>query len=1059
MVATNGTHASTNGALQSERLWSPPVDDRERNMDRFRQFVNDRYKLDLQDYHDLYSWSVSKIADFWESVWIWSKIKCSRSYDKVSYQWFCWLRLQSQRDPTVIKVLEDVPMQKIPKWFMGARLNFAENLLPFDDNHVAIIATGEYGRTEKLTYSELRERVRVFAGALRASGVGVGDRVCAYIPNCIEAVVGMLATTSLGAIWSSTSPDFGVVGVLERFSQVKPKILLTVNAIVYNSKVYDHIEKVKHVADGLTEVSRVVVIPFVQSVSKSNDLSGVKGGIWLENFLGSSDDAPLRFEQLPPDQPVYIMYSSGTTGLPKCMVHSALGTLLKHKTEQTIHSSLDRKDVLFYYTTTGWMMWNWLVSGLATGLTIFLYDGSPFKPTATRLIDLIDEHSITVFGTSAKFLQSLQETSVRPRESHKLTSLHTILSTGSPLQPESYDYVYRDVKPNVLLGSISGGTDIVSCFVGQNDTLPVHKGEIQCRLLGMAIEAWDVNGKPVIDEDGDMVCVKPFPSMPVAFWNDTADRTKYMAAYFEQYTGVWYHGDYLRINSKTGGVVLLGRSDGTLNPGGVRFGSAEIYHIMTRFQSEITDTLCVGQKIGVDERVVLFCQMAPGHQLTEDVRKRIAKSIRDELSPRHVPAIILPIADIPHTINGKKVEVAVKKIINGAKVVPSGTLANPESLELLLVMKLFAKWAQLRRCGLRPLDDEVISTFMVISMSNTKEGSQSYNGNATKAELALRETIAWRVSNWDKLLAARKEGQARDDSGRISRRVPFSPHKTLLDGSPVWIVRQGLMDMISLMKVATREEIEEWFLMGYESVFVQCDHLSRVTGRITKLTILVDNSHSSPNRFDAAYTQALASANQRAKIYYPQLIGMVVVVNSPVFSDALIPLLDLSLTGWEGSETKICPGNATRAESSRAIFACPIATRVMSTSDIPTFLGGECTCDGKGCVPPLLNAQVPGTDQPAEFQSAAAPASDTSAESQITGPSADVQTESVGGVDCAVDPAVKEPRRELSKLRGGNEDAIIVKTEFAADAAPVDINHVFNNVHGHINMQRESREQ
>ncbi|KXS16134.1 acetoacetate-CoA ligase [Gonapodya prolifera JEL478] len=652
--ATNGT----NGVASPEKLWTPSWST-ERNMDKFRLFINERFAIDLRDYHDLYTWSVTKIADFWESVWIWSKIKHSRSYEKV---------------------VEDAPMQKIPKWFLGARLNFAENLLPYNDEHLAIIATGEYGRTEKLTYSELRERVRVFAGALRAAGIGVGDRVCAYIPNCVEAIVGMLAATSLGAVWSSTSPDFGVAGVLERFSQVKPKVLITVNAIVYNSKHYDHLDKVRHVVDGLTELSRVVVVPFVEG--KSTDLSGIKGATWLPDFLATSDDGPLIFEQLPPDQPVYIMYSSGTTGLPKCMVHSALGTLIKHKTEQTIHSSLQRNDVLFYYTTTGWMMWNWLVSGLATGLTVFLYDGSPFKPHPGRLMDLVDEHGITVFGTSAKYLQSLQEVGAIPRESHSLASLHTILSTGSPLRPESYDFVYRDMKKDVLLGSISGGTDIVSCFVGQNDTLPVYKGEIQCRLLGMAIEAWDINGHPVLDEEGDMVCVKPFPCMPVAFWNDTPERLKYMAAYFDQFSGVWYHGDFLRINSKTGGVVLLGRSDGTLNPGGVRFGSAEIYHIMSRFLPEIADTLCVGQRQGADERVVLFCQMAPGHKLTDALRSRIARAIRDELSPRHVPAKILPIADIPHTINGKKVEVAVKKIISGATVVPSGTLANPECLEL-----------------------------------------------------------------------------------------------------------------------------------------------------------------------------------------------------------------------------------------------------------------------------------------------------------------------------------------------------------------------------------------
>ncbi|KAI8923537.1 hypothetical protein BC831DRAFT_501413 [Entophlyctis helioformis] len=628
----------------STPLWTPsnPEDS---NMDKFRGFVNTKYGLSLASYEDLRAFSVQDIERFWAAVWEFCNVKSSTPYTEI--------------------VDQTVPMDAIPKWFKGARLNYAENIVRHTGSNPAIFSTGEMGPSTSISFDELRDNVGRCSSALRQHGVSVGDRVVAYIPNCLEAVIFMLATASVGAIWCSASPDFGVVGVLDRFAQVEPKLLVSVNAVVYNGKVHDHLGKLREVVAGLPTLEKIVVVPFVPSYPI--DITGMKRTVTYGDFLAKAISKELRFKQVTFDHPLVILFSSGTTGKPKCIVHSHGGVLLQHLKEHYIHGSLGPKDVYFYYTTTGWMMWNWLVGGLATGAAIVLYDGSPFKPTPNRLWELVDELGITAFGTSAKYIQSLMEGGIKPAENFKLTTLHSLYSTGSPLAPECYDYIYKSIKSDILVGSITGGTDIVSLFAGHNSALPVYRGEIQCRCLGMSIEAWDENRRPVLDEPGDLVCTKPFPVMPVAFWND-ADGEKYRSAYFSKFDGVWYHGDFLIINSKTGGVIMLGRSDGTLNPSGVRFGSADLYNIVANFP-EVADSLAVGQKRGDDERVA-------------DLVSRIKEKVRNLLSPRHVPAFILPIAEIPYTLTGKKVEVAVKRIISGDKVVPSSSLANPESLNL-----------------------------------------------------------------------------------------------------------------------------------------------------------------------------------------------------------------------------------------------------------------------------------------------------------------------------------------------------------------------------------------
>ena len=635
-------------------MWTPSQDQLDlAQMTQFRVEINARYGLNLNAYEDLYQWSLDHAAEFWSEVWNFGGV------------------IASSTATTVVDNLAKMPGAK---WFQGSRLNYAENLLRFRDERVAIHFRGEDQVQRSLTYDELYSQVAKTAQAMKDAGVISGDRVAGFIPNLPEAVIAMLAASSLGAIWSSSSPDFGIKGVLDRFSQIEPKIVFAADGYFYAGKRFDSLEKLQNILYELPSVEKVVVISYTQTP----DLSDVPNSMHWNDFI-DNHATEVSFTPLPFDHPLYIMYSSGTTGLPKSIVHSAGGTLIQHLKELMLHCDLKRDDTIFYFTTCGWMMWNWLVSSLAVGATLVLYDGNPFHPGPEGLWKMAEELDISVFGTSAKYLDALESAGCKPGKDFKLSALRAVLSTGSPLSEESFDFVYRDIKQDVLLASISGGTDIVSCFVLGNPTLPVYRGELQCRGLGMKVEAFDGAGHGVFNENGELVCTQAFPSMPVFFWNDP-DGQKYHSAYFADYPGIWRHGDFIEINDH-GGVRIYGRSDATLNPGGVRIGTAEIYTVVENLP-EIADSLVVGQAWQDDERVILFVKLPEGGVLDDALVKKLKTVIRQNCSPRHVPAIILETADIPYTINGKKVEIAVKKIIGGKEVQNQSALANPESLEL-----------------------------------------------------------------------------------------------------------------------------------------------------------------------------------------------------------------------------------------------------------------------------------------------------------------------------------------------------------------------------------------
>jgi acetoacetyl-CoA synthetase len=629
-------------------------------MYRFMQQVNDKYKKNFKDYPELWQWSVENIADFWATVWDFAGVKASKRWEQV---------------------IDDPKKMPGAKWFSGARLNFAENLLRYRDDQTALIFKGEGMPSKKISYRELYIEVSQVAKSMRAAGVTVGDRVVGFMPNMPHSIIAMLAAASIGATWSSCSPDFGVKGVLDRFGQIKPKVLFTANGYSFKGKNMDSLERISDILKQISSVEKVVVVPYTESAP---DISKVPNAVMYADFKAKETNLEIQFEQLPFDHPLYIMYSSGTTGLPKCMVQGAGGILLHQLKEHILHTDLSRKDTLFYFTTCGWMMWNWLTCGLGVGATLVLFDGNPFHPHPGALWEMAQEEKITVFGTSAGYIAALMSAGVKPGKEYDLSSLRAILSTGSPLSIEGFDFVYDEIKKDLQLASISGGTDINGCFALGNPMGPVYAGELQCRGLGMSVYAFDDYGKPMINQQGELVCTAPSPSMPIYFWEDP-DGKKYRDAYFDLYPGIWRHGDYILVNER-GGVVIYGRSDATLNPGGVRIGTAEIYRQVEQLE-EIADSLVIGQPWKNDVRVLLFVKLAEGFGLTDELKKKINNSIRANASPRHVPAKILEVPDVPYTLNMKKVELAVKKVVEGKKVLNKDALRNPEILDFYANMK------------------------------------------------------------------------------------------------------------------------------------------------------------------------------------------------------------------------------------------------------------------------------------------------------------------------------------------------------------------------------------
>ena len=639
----------------TQALWSPSTRRvQDSNINRFMRLIRHQRDPGVVDYQGLYRFSIESPKAFWRAIWEFGGVVGTPGN----------------------RTVEDFDRMPGAQWFPDASLNFAENMLRYRDDRQALVFTSETGVSYDLTYKQLYQQVASVAASLRKLGIKPGDCVAGYMPNLPETIIAMLASTSIGAIWSSCSPDFGINGVVDRIGQIKPKVLFCAAAYTYNSKQHDCLANVAEIQRRIDSIQKILVTPYVDA---DPDLSGLDNAELLTSF-SDPDATEIEFTRLPFNHPVYILYSSGTTGVPKCITHGAGGTLLQHLKELLLHADLKRTDRFFYYTTCGWMMWNWMVSGLATGATVVLYEGSPFHPGPEAMFDLIDEQEISVFGTGAKAISAWQKAGLKPRESHSLKSLETLLSTGSPLAPESFDYVYTDIKEDVCLSSIAGGTDIVSCFALGCPALPVYRGEIQCLGLGMAVEIrLDDGAIADVNQTGELCCVQSFPSMPVCFWGDE-DGSKYHAAYFEQFSNIWAHGDFAEI-TEHGGLVILGRSDATLNPGGVRIGTAEIYRQVESLD-EVVESVCVGQDWDDDVRVVLFVRLREGLTLDEDLQTRIRKVVRENATPRHVPARIVQVNDIPRTVSGKIVELAVRNIVHNRPVKNVDALANPEALEL-----------------------------------------------------------------------------------------------------------------------------------------------------------------------------------------------------------------------------------------------------------------------------------------------------------------------------------------------------------------------------------------
>ena len=632
----------------NDKLWQPsPRGIESANLTRFAQRM--KRPLDAsapaRAYRELHDWSVTNRAAFWQGVWD-----------------FCGIRA-SVPATDVLRRGDEFPSSA---WFDGARLNFAENLLRDGSDRTALVSVLENGARTSVSYGDLAARVAALGAAFDALGIEPGDRIAGWLPNISATVIAMLAAASRGAIWSSCSPDFGSEGALDRFGQIEPKLLIACDGYHYGGKTFDVRQRVAEVADAIDSVERILWVSVLGLVDDD-----------LEAIYAERAGAEPRFAQLPFDHPLFIMFSSGTTGKPKCIVHGAGGTLLQHVKEHQLHVDLRADDTLFFFTTCGWMMWNWLVSGLATGATLVLFDGSPFEPGPTALIDLIDQEEISVFGVSAKYLSALEKEGIKPRETHRLDRLKAVLSTGSPLTHEGFRYVYRDFKPDVWLASISGGTDIISCFVLGSPWLPVYEGELQAKGLGMDVDVIDDDGRPLVGAKGELVCRQSFPSAPIAFWNDPGD-VKYRAAYFDAMPGIWSHGDFAEITEHDG-MIIHGRSDAVLNPGGVRIGTAEIYRQVETVDA-IVDSLAIGQVWQDDTRIVLFVVMRPGIELTDEIAADLRRRIRQHASPRHVPAVILAVPDVPRTRSGKIAELAVRNVVHGEPVKNTSALANPEVL-------------------------------------------------------------------------------------------------------------------------------------------------------------------------------------------------------------------------------------------------------------------------------------------------------------------------------------------------------------------------------------------
>jgi len=636
-------------------LWNPFQERIDKaNITKFINFVNSKFGLSIDTYDGLYDWSVAEIADFWAAVWEFTRVKAYGHYNRV---------------------VDDLGKFPGARWFIGAKLNFAENLLRFRDNQAAFIFRGETQKRTRMTYAELYDSVVQLVTSLRKMGIGSGDRIAAYMPNLIETAVAMLATTSTGAIWSSCATDLGAHAVLDRLAQIEPRVLFTVDGYFYKGKAFDSLSNVSEIVKGLPSLEKVIVVRYRGGDA---DISHIPNAIYYEDFIGHPYQREIDFARLPFDHPAFIMFSSGTTGQPKCLVQSGGGVLINHLKELVLHTDLRREDTIFYITTCSWMMWNWLLSSLAVGATIVLYDGNPAYPDSSAMWRLAQDEKITILGTSASYINFIKSQGLAPGKDFDLSSLREISQTGSALSPEGFEYVYKAIKPDLHFNSISGGTDINGCFAQGSPTLPVYAGELQRAALGMKTKCYDEKGKPVLDRMGELVCEAPSPSMPLCLWNDP-DNHRYLETYFSVYPHTWRHGDYIMIHRDTRGITFFGRSDAVLKPSGVRIGTAEIYNEVEKLE-EIADSLAIGQEWQGDQRVILFVKLAEGHHLTESLKNKIKTLLRENTSPRHVPARIMAAPDIPYTLNMKKVEMAVTNLINGRPVLNRDALINPESL-------------------------------------------------------------------------------------------------------------------------------------------------------------------------------------------------------------------------------------------------------------------------------------------------------------------------------------------------------------------------------------------